>query len=347
MLALGRMVNRRTCYVLVGLILLVLGLWKARALREPVPPFRETRFMMDTAVTVQVAADDPEEAERLAERAFREMERIEELMGKDGTITLFRGWSRVPREVVDVIRRCQYFAELTKGAFDVTIGPLSGLWGFVGGNPHLPKPEEIRRALALVGYKGLEVSGDSIKGDRDGMSLDLGGAAKGYAVDRAVEVLQGDGARGGLVEAGGDLRFFGRKVDGRPWRIALAHPRRPGELIPLGEVGLPAVATSGDYQRFFWEGGRRYHHILDPRTGYPAWSAVSATAWARTARDADILSTAFFVLGPEEGIALAERLPDVEGLVIYERGGKLFARCSSGLIGKVELKGTGISWELQ
>ncbi|HID10267.1 MAG TPA: FAD:protein FMN transferase [Candidatus Latescibacteria bacterium] len=344
MLALGA-VKRNTGYALVGLALLALGLWRVQAIREPVPPFRETRFLMDTAVTVQVAAADSEEARKWAEEAFREIGRLEGLMGEGGTIPLSQGWTRMTEEVAYVLRRSQHFAELTGGAFDVTVGPLSRLWGFVGGTPHLPDLAKVRRVLASVGYRGLEVLGDSVKGEGKGMLLDLGGAAKGYAVDRAVEVLEGAGVRGGLVEAGGDLRFFGKKADGQPWRIALAHPRRPGKLIYLKDVGLPAVATSGDYQRFFWKGGRRYHHILDPHTGYPARGAVSATAWARTTLDADILSTAFFVLGPEEGIALAERLSDVEGLVIYERGGKLFARCSSGLIGKVDLRGTGISLE--
>lgn len=329
-------------YVLIGLALLAFGLWRVRTGLRCVPPFRETRFLMDTAVTVQVASRDTQKARRLAEDAFGEIARVEELVGRGATIEVGRRWEKVPEEVADILRRSLYFSKLSRGAFDVTVGPITSLWGFLAGNPHLPPPEEIRRKLACVGYENLEVSGDSVRGKVEGMSLDLGGAAKGYAVDRAIEVLRSAGVEGGLVEAGGDIRFFGRKADGSPWRIALAHPRRPGKLIPLGNPGLPAVATSGDYQRFFWEGGRRYHHIIDPHTGYPAWRAVSATVWARTCLDADILSTALFVLGPEEGIRLAERLPEVEGLVIYERGGKLLAERSSGF--EARLKGTGISW---
>lgn len=338
----GRKVRHKLPYALIGLVLLAFGLLRVRTVRRGVPPFRETRFLMDTAVTVQVASRDTQKARRLADEAFREIARVEKLVGSGATIEVHRRWKRVPKEVARILKRSLYFSKLSGGAFDVTVGPLTLLWGFAGGNPHLPDPEDIRRRLASVGYENLEVSGDSVRGKVDGMYLDLGGVAKGYAVDRAIEVLRRAGVEGGLVEAGGDIRFFGRKTDGSPWRIALAHPRRPGKLIPLGNVGLPAVATSGDYQRFFWEGGRRYHHIVDPHTGYPAWGTVSATVWARTCLDADILSTALFVLGPEEGIRLAEGLPDVEGLVIYERGGKLSAERSSGF--EVKLKGTGISY---
>jgi thiamine biosynthesis lipoprotein len=162
------------------------------------------------------------------------------------------------------------------------------------------------------------------------MQISLGGIAKGYAVDRAAEVLRESGIKGGIVSAGGDLVAFGKREDRESWKVGVRNPRDPSKNICVIPVSNLAVATSGDYERYRMAGGRRYHHIIDPRTGYPSKGCMSVTVLAGHALDADALATAVFVLGPGEGRALLEKLPDVEGIIV-DGEGKVTA--SSGLAG--------------
>jgi len=239
-------------------------------------------------------------------------------------------------EVMEVLRRSQHFAGQTSGAFDVTLGALTKLWGF----PETKAPPDSTRidsALGHVGYGHLRLDGQRVVVDAAGLQLDVGAAAKGYAVDRAVEALIEAGVQAGLIEAGGDIRFWGRKPDGRPWRFGVRHPRDADQTITVEDVGLSSLATSGDYEQFFERDGRRYHHLLDPLTGYPARAAVSATAWAATAMDADILATAFFVMGPEAAVALAESSAGVEALVFYQTADGLEYKASTGLRGNLKI----------
>jgi thiamine biosynthesis lipoprotein len=167
--------------------------------------------------------------------------------------------------------------------------------------------------------------------EKPGMRISLGGIAKGYAVDRAVEVLRESGIQGGIVSAGGDLKAFGKREDGGPWKVGVRNPRDPSKNISVIPVSNLAVATSGDYERYRVVGGRRYHHIIDPRTGYPSRGCMSVTVVTEQALEADALATAVFVLGPERGRALLEKLPDVEGILV-DGDGRIVA--SSGLSGK-------------
>ena len=237
-----------------------------------------------------------------------------------------------------VLERSIFFSHLSQGAFDLSISPLKEVWGFYTAQPRLPSEAEIRSRLPLVDYRSIEIHDGRIRLPEPGMALDVGGVAKGYAVDRAIDILREGGASGALVEAGGDLRFFGAKPQGKPWQIALQHPRQPDRLIRVDDFGLHGIATSGDYERYFMVDGRRYHHILDPKTGHPASRCVSATVWTATAMDADILSTALFVLGPQEGLQLIEDLPNAEGFVMYEEGEALRYRGSRGIQGKIRLE---------
>ncbi|MFH1008086.1 MAG: FAD:protein FMN transferase [Candidatus Latescibacterota bacterium] len=308
----------------------------------------DSRFYMDTLVTIKAWGGDAAQIEALLDKAFGEIERLEGVMSVqilDSEVSRINegasgAWMQMSSDVASVLGRAQFFAEASDGACDVTIAPALRLWGFATDAPGVPDAQDIGAALDRVGFDKIEIDKDKVHFRKPGMAVDLGAIAKGYAVDQAVRVLEDGGASGGLVEAGGDLRFFGTKPGGKRWRIALAHPRNPGELIEIGEMPLHSVATSGDYERFFEEDGKRYHHLIDPRTGYPARRAVSATVWARTCMDADMLSTALFVKGPD-GIAWVQGLGDVEGWVIYEVDGGLRSRASAGLMGKVHFPSEG------
>lgn len=306
------------------------------------PPVQVSRLALSTVVTVKVYAEE-EQARLLIDRAFVEIARIDTVMSRHlvdsevnrVTAQAWTGEAECSPELALVLERSQRYARLSGGAFDITVGALTRLWGF----PDVvapPAPARIDSARALVGYRELMLEGRRLRLARPGITLDLGGVAKGYAVDRAVAVLQAGGITAGLVDAGGNIRYFGVKPDGQPWRTGIQHPRQAdGVLVAeVGGVGLPAVATSGDYQQYFELDGRRYHHLLDPATGYPARGTASATAWAASAMEADILSTTLFVLGPERGIALADSLESVEALVIVLEGDRLRSLATPGVAGR-------------
>jgi thiamine biosynthesis lipoprotein len=207
------------------------------------------------------------------------------------------------------------------------------LWNFPDARS-VPDSAAIDSALVLVDYAALSLEAGFVRLHREGLQLDLGAAAKGYAVDRAVVLLRGLGVAAGLIEAGGDIRYWGEKPDGSPWRFGIQHPRKPEKYFEVEDLGLAAIATSGDYEQYFEQGGRRYHHILNPRNGWPAQGLISATVWAQTAMDADILSTAVFVLGPNAGLQLAEDLPEVEALIFSEGEDGLRSWVTSGVQGR-------------
>ncbi len=229
----------------------------------------------------------------------------------------------------------------SSGAFDVTVGPLVKLYKYAGREERRPPTDaEIAKVLRRVGSDKLKLNRK--KGTAalaaPGMTVDLSAVAKGFAVDQALEALRERGARGALVEIGGEVRGFGTKPGGEKWRIGLQHPRA-ARLMAVLEVDDRAVATSGDYQKFFKRGGRRASHIIDARTGKPlVGGAVGVTVIAPTCALADGLATAISVLGPAEGLKLVESYPDVEAVIIEEgEGGALAAHLSSGLKDKLKL----------
>lgn len=308
-------------------------------------PAQGDHLAMGTLVTVKLY-QDPESARPLLRAAFAEFDRIDTLMSRQidssevnrlERTAAIRSVRPVP-ELLEILERSQRLAASTDGAFDVTIGALSRLWGFPGVRVP-PDAARVDSARALVGYGQLTVQDGMVRLARAGVRLDLGGAAAGYAVDVVVHRLQEMGAEAGLVDGGGEIRYWGRKPDGQAWRFGIRHPRDPQRSIEVDDVGLEALATSGDYEQCFIFGGKRYHHILDPATGYPADRSVSATVWARTTLDADILSTAVFVMGPQRGIDWVESHPDVEAVVFYEESGHLRYRASRGVADRLHFSG--------
>jgi thiamine biosynthesis lipoprotein len=238
-----------------------------------------------------------------------------------------------PEEVLEVLRTGQRIAVLSDGAFDPTILALADLWAFdTGGN--LPADEQIDRARRRVDFSKVVIEKDGTVRVPEGFGLDLGGIAKGAVVDLISDYLYERGFEDFLIDAGGDILVSGVKQGETQWRIAVRHPRETQAVlgvISLGEQDSRiAVVTSGDYERFFESEGKRYHHILDPRSGYPAGQLASVTVIAPSGTLADALSTATFVLGPEQGLEFLEDFPDAEGLLIAEREGTLTAWKTKG-----------------
>jgi FAD:protein FMN transferase len=287
-----------------------------------------------TAFTADRAA-----AEHAFDEVFREFERLEALMSvwRPGSDVLAINAAagahavKVSVEIREALRTARQISEWTGGKFDVTFGPLSDLWKFDHDQDNtIPDGAAVRSRLPLIDYRQIEI--DEAAGTvflaRKGMRVHLGGIGKGYAVDKAVAILRRAGLRDFLIQAGGDLYAGGLK-DGHPWRLGINDPRGPaGRSFATVDMSDGTFSTSGDYARSFVKDGVRYHHILDPATGQPARGCRSVTIVADSALVADGLSTGVFVLGPEPGMALIERLPDVEGVIVTAKNEVLV---SSGL----------------
>lgn len=223
------------------------------------------------------------------------------------------------------------------GAFDITIGSLTNLWGF-GRSPKVPAKREISHALQSVGthFLHLDSVGSTISLENQGTTVDLGGIAKGAIIDAVYTRLRAMGYTDFLIDAGGDLRMAaGSLTRGRRY-VWIVHPRRDDAFFARFRLDSGAVATTGDYERRFTQDGVVYHHVLDPSTGYPARNAISATVIAPDATTADALATACFVLGPRAGIALAERFPDVDALIIRQEGDRFRVACTAKLKKRIE-----------
>jgi FAD:protein FMN transferase len=304
--------------------------------------FLYRQLLMDTTVELRFDGSDPREAEQLKDAVFGEMARLERLLSRtveDSDVSLINSRAglapaAVNPETMALIETALAYGRLSEGAFDITVAPLLDRWGFRDRQYRLPSPAEIEQALRLVDYTLVEV--DPARGTvflpAAGMSLDLGGIAKGYIVDRGLAELKKVGVSHAFLNAGGDIGLIGSRPDGTPWRIGIKDPRGDDIIRILPLAGDIAVVTSGDYERFFEQDGVRYHHILDPATGYPTRSLASVTVVAPTAVVADALSTALFVLGPERGMALIESLPGVEAVLITT---DLAVLVSSGLAGTI------------
>jgi thiamine biosynthesis lipoprotein len=314
--------------VLVLLVALVAGFLTARWLgdRDQEPePLRLSRPLMGTIVTVTVPGRDDagarDEAAADLRAALAEVARIDSLFS----------WRLPPPAQTPATARQEERHRLLElalevqrasgGAFDPRVLPLVKGWGFDGDEPAVPEDTTIDRLVADL--RSLGLPHDAVELESRADVLHFGAWAKGYAVDRALAVLEQRGQPAALVDAGGEVRGYGRA-----WVVGVQHPRLPGSLIERLEPGALAVATSGDYEQFFEQDGQRYHHLLDPRTGRPATGCRSVTVLARSCARADALATAVFVLGPQAGMDLIERQVDVEALIIDDHGDR---HDSSGL----------------
>ena len=294
---------------------------------EKQSPVRRTHFIMGTLVEITVSHADENVANLAMTQAFDEMRRIEKLMSPhllDSEISQLNRSAggaalALSPEVVEVLREAARWSEASAGAFDVTIEPVARLWNFDEAEPQVPDPERLKRALTKINYRDIKIKNGRVRLTQPGMAINLGGIAKGYAVDRAAAILRGL-VPNAIINAGGDLTAFGRRDPEHPWIIGLQHPRQPNKVLASFAVEKRGVATSGDYQKYFIRDGIRYHHILNPKTGQPARGLTSVTVIASNVMQADALATAAFVMGAERSLAWIDTLPEVEALVVLEDG---------------------------
>jgi thiamine biosynthesis lipoprotein len=284
-------------------------------------------------------------ADKAFDAAFAEVDRLDALLSvwKPGSdvLRINAGAGRAPavvgRDTIEVLLAARQLNQWTSGKFDVTFGALADVWKFDHDtDERLPTDAEIAARIPLLDYRQVVIdeTASSVFITRPGMRIHLGGIGKGYAVDRVSDVLRRHGFQHFMVQFGGDLYVAGQPGSDS-WRLGISDPRGPrGDSFATVELRDATLSTSGDYERFFIKDGQRYHHLLDPDTGQPARGCRSVSIVARTATMADGLSTGVFILGPQAGMALVERLPDVEAVIVTEANEVLI---SSGLRGKLTL----------
>lgn len=283
---------------------------------------KDTQLLMGTFVEV-ISPDG-----RSAKIVFDEFKRVEDLISKYKETSEVSSLNKngkivASEEFFYIIKRSKSFYKASNGAFDITVGPLMNAWGFTDKNYRLPRKQELKKIKPLIGSDKiiLDESLKTIEFQEPGMKIDLGGIGKGYAIDCAVNKLKLNGVDSCLINAGGQVYCLGNKF-GNPWKVAVKQPRSNG-LTHKIELVDSGASTSGDYQQFFVSSGKRFSHIMDPRTLEPECSGVvSVTVIGKEATVCDALSTSILVLGKDKGQVLADKFPDYKVIIIEEVNGK-------------------------
>jgi thiamine biosynthesis lipoprotein len=318
--------KRRILFVLPTALLALLAVSWMRSVRGP-ESVRRTQVALGTFVEIEVRGRNIGEANRAIAAAFQELQRIHSefspfnesgplwRLNKDDKDTV-----PVSRELYDLLLVCDAVHKRTDGAFDPAMEALFRVWRIWGEHPVVPSNESVQAARALSGWGRIRL-GEGLKITRPpGLEISFGAVAKGYAVDRMTEILREHGVENALVNAGGEIRTLGSG-----WVVGIQHPSIREELVRKISLAGMAVATSGDYEQHHEEKGKRYHHILDPATGYPAEGCRSATVIAATCMQADAYATGIFVLGPERGMELVNRTPGMEAMLIDKTGAVFYS----------------------
>lgn len=339
--------------------MLAAGVLLAAALARPAPAvgdrvdartgdhlIQRSHPSMGTIVALTAWAEDDAKVLVAFDEVFAEFERIDRLMTTwrdDSDVSRVNAAAgngkgvKVSPELIFVLEKAAEASRLSGGKFDVTVGAFQGVWKFdEDRDGTIPDPALVEERRKLVDWRDVVIDKKrgTVRLRRPGQKITLGGIAKGYAVDRAAAILRKHGLVDFIVQAGGDMYVAGRRGD-RKWRVGIRDPRGDrADFFAVAEVEDMTFSTSGDYERFVIRDGKRYHHILDPATGYPATATRSVTVMASDALTADALSKGFFILGPVEGMKLVEKMPGVEAVFV---GADSKVHISSGLVGKVRI----------
>lgn len=289
-------------------------------------PVKESRFLLDTIVDITLYGKN---RSTVMDELFAQIMRLESKYSRHkagseiATINSNPGKpAHVSEDTMEMIRKSLYFSSISNGLFDISIGPLVDLWNINGDDPHVPSQNEIDKALEKIDYRSITIDEENstVSLTKNEMSIDLGAIAKGYITDKLVTLLEEKGVNSALLNLGGNLYLYGSKPDGTPWNIGIRNPYgMQGEYIGMVSVTDRSIVTSGIYERFFEEDGNRYHHILNPKTGYPGNNSLaSVSIISPQSTLADGLSTTVFLLGQEKGMALIEGMEDVEAIMVTE-----------------------------
>jgi len=306
-----------------------------------------TEFIMNTFVRISIYDKD---SEVVLSNTFRKLRYLENIFSKtieESDINKLNNNAgiaavEVNKNTYDILKESHKFAEITEGSFDPTIGPLISLWGIGTDDQKVPTENEIRQAVGKVNYKDIEfLDSNRVYLKKSGMSLDLGAIAKGYAADNIIEYYEQRDIESAYINMGGNIYVYKRKADNSLWKIGIRDPDQSrGGIIAILNLEDTSVVTSGNYERYFLKDGVRYHHIINPETGYPAKNGIiSSTVISHNSSYADALSTSFYILGVERSFDLVEKLKDIKIILLTEDNK---AYVSEKLKAKVEFTVNGL-----
>ena len=310
-------------------LVLILTLLSAVWLRAQ-EPFKRTLKLMGSRFDITVVGKDQVEANEHIKLAINEIMRIEKLISSwdvnSQTSEINRNAGikpvKVDTELFNLIQRAIGISNLTDGAFDISYASMDKVWKFDGSMTQMPPADKIKTSVAKVGFQNIELSKEnsSVFLKLTGMKIGFGAIGKGYAADKAKELLIDKGVVAGIINASGDMNIWGKQSQDKEWQVAITDPMDKHKVFALLPINNGAVVTSGDYEKYVTFNDSRYAHIIDPRSGYPATGIISVTVFAPKAELADALATSVFVMGTEVGLNLIEQLPQVECIIIDDKG---------------------------
>lgn len=299
-------------------------------MQKPEEPITATAFKLNTVVKVTIYDSQDEKILQDALALCDKYEKIFSRTRTDSEIYLLNegklpqedGYYILSEECAELIGKGLYYSELSGGAFDITIEPLSSLWDFTSGEKQIPDPQTLVEAQKHVGYEKVELKGNKIRFQEDGMGLELGAIAKGYIADKIKEFLISEGVESAVIDLGGNVLCIGARPDGEAFRVGIQKPFADrNETVATAGIRDRSVVSSGIYERYFEKDGKLYHHILNPKSGYPYENGLTAvTILSDESVDGDGLSTVCFALGMEKGLELINSLPDTQAVFITEDG---------------------------
>lgn len=292
--------------------------------------YTRTLKLMGSRFDITVVADSPAQGNQYIDLAVKEISRIERLISEwdpaSETSEINRNAGirpvQVDAELFGLIERSLAISKLTDGAFDISYASMDRIWKFDGSMKAMPSPEAIQASVAKVGYRNIvpDKARSTVFLKLPGMKIGFGAIGKGYAADKAKALLMGKGVPAGIINASGDMNTWGKQPEGKDWEIGITNPLDKNKVFGVFPLKQGAVVTSGTYEKYVTFNGKRYSHIIDPKTGYPTTGIISATVFAPKAELADALATSVFVMGIDVGLDRLSQLPGVECIIIDENG---------------------------
>ncbi|MDC0635648.1 FAD:protein FMN transferase [Flavobacteriaceae bacterium] len=293
-------------------------------------PYKRTLKLMGSRFDITVVANDSLQANKHIDTAVAEISRIEKLISSwddnSQTSEINRNAGAKPvkidKELFNLIERAIGISKLTDGAFDISYASMDRIWQFDGSMTVMPSEKEIKSSVEKVGYQNivLDKKNSTVFLKLEGMKIGFGAIGKGYAADKAKTLLISKGVPSGIINASGDMNTWGKQPNGNDWKVAITNPMDKNKVFALLPIINGAVVTSGNYEKYVNFNGKRYTHIIDPRTGYPSTGIISVTVFAPKAELADALATSVFVMGKEAGLDRINQLPKIECIIIDDKG---------------------------
>ena len=293
-------------------------------------PYKRTLKLMGSRFDITVVANDSLQANKHINTAVAEISRIEKLISSwddnSQTSEINRNAGAKPvkidKELFNLIERAIGISKLTDGAFDISYASMDRIWQFDGSMTVMPSEKEIKSSVEKVGYQNivLDKKNSTVFLKLEGMKIGFGAIGKGYAADKAKTLLISKGVPSGIINASGDMNIWGKQPNGNDWKVAITNPMDKNKVFALLPITNGAVVTSGNYEKYVNFNGKRYTHIIDPRTGYPSTGIISVTVFAPKAELADALATSVFVMGKEAGLDRINQLPKIECIIIDNKG---------------------------